>query len=171
MARDCYDEDVRLSLDKEGWSKCKQDWYYMVGIYKEGCDDLHCIEMIRCCRMRLPGTHSEILFSQNKPNLHTSSRENPGITFLCYYVFFRYASSWPLAAEWSRRTSKVGDDQLINQSINPSIHPSINKSVSRSIGQSISKSVIQSFRQSVGQSVSQSVSQSVRRSVRQSVSH
>ena len=64
MARDCYDEDVRLSLDKEGWSKCKQDWYYMVGVYKEGCDDLHCIEMIRCCRMRLPGTHSQICFDK-----------------------------------------------------------------------------------------------------------
>ena len=62
MAEDCYDEDVRISLDRRGWSKCKQDSYYIVGVYKEGCDDLHCIEMIRCCRMRLPGTHSEILF-------------------------------------------------------------------------------------------------------------
>ena len=62
MAKDCYDEDVRISLDGRGWSKCKQDSYYMVGVYKGGCDDLHCIEMIRCCRMQLPGTHSEILF-------------------------------------------------------------------------------------------------------------
>jgi len=63
MVRDCYDEYVVLSLKKEGWSKCKKTWYYMVGVYKGGCDELHCIVMIRCCRMRLPGTvHSEIVF-------------------------------------------------------------------------------------------------------------
>ena len=62
MARDCHDEDVRMPLGNGDWSKCKEDWYYMVAMYIDGCDDLHCIEMIRCCRMQLPGTHVEIIF-------------------------------------------------------------------------------------------------------------
>ena len=58
MTKNCYDEDVRKSLDTQGWSKC-QDWYYMMGVYKGDCDKLNCIDMIKCCRMTPPGTHSQ----------------------------------------------------------------------------------------------------------------
>ena len=58
LTKDCYDEDVRKSLAEKGWSKCRE-WYYMVGVYKGDCNELNCIEMIRCCRMRAPGTHSQ----------------------------------------------------------------------------------------------------------------
>ncbi|XP_078368380.1 uncharacterized protein LOC144652235 [Oculina patagonica] len=54
MKLDCYDENVRISLDEKGWSMCKRYWYDMVGIYREGCDHLYCIEMIKCCRMMPP---------------------------------------------------------------------------------------------------------------------
>ncbi|XP_078365914.1 uncharacterized protein LOC144650130 [Oculina patagonica] len=51
---DCYDENVGILLDKKGWSTCMRDWYYMVGMYRGGCDQLHCIEIVKCCRMRPP---------------------------------------------------------------------------------------------------------------------
>ncbi|XP_078379589.1 uncharacterized protein LOC144662599 isoform X2 [Oculina patagonica] len=51
MTKDCYDKDVRKSLQKKGWSKCRE-WYYIMGVYKGDCDKQNCIEMIRCCRMR-----------------------------------------------------------------------------------------------------------------------
>lgn len=48
---DCYDEDVGLSFDEEGWSVCKQYGYYMAGFYKSDCEKLYCIERFRCCKM------------------------------------------------------------------------------------------------------------------------
>ena len=58
MTKDCYDEDVRKSLNKKGWSKCR-DWHYMMGVYKGDCDKLNCIDMIKCCRMSPPGRYSQ----------------------------------------------------------------------------------------------------------------
>lgn len=49
---DCYDEDVTLSFDKEGWSECKRAGYYMTGLYKSGCEHVYCIEKFKCCRMK-----------------------------------------------------------------------------------------------------------------------
>ncbi|XP_078379553.1 uncharacterized protein LOC144662584 [Oculina patagonica] len=51
MITDCKEEDVRKSLDKKGWSKCLE-WHYMMGVYKGDCDQLNCIEIIKCCMMR-----------------------------------------------------------------------------------------------------------------------
>ena len=63
MTKDCYDEDVKKSLNKKGWSKCR-DWHYMMGVYKGDCDNLNCIDKIKCCRMSLPGTNSQRLLSR-----------------------------------------------------------------------------------------------------------
>ena len=59
----CYDEDVSLSFDNEGWSDCKKDGYYMAGFYKEGCDNVDCIEQFKCCKMK---TGNRFLQSYNK---------------------------------------------------------------------------------------------------------
>ena len=48
----CYDEDVTLSFDFRGWSTCKQQGYYMTGFYKSNCNDIHCIEKFKCCKMK-----------------------------------------------------------------------------------------------------------------------
>ncbi|XP_078353452.1 uncharacterized protein LOC144638135 [Oculina patagonica] len=48
----CYDEDVSLSFDDKGWSKCQRDGFYMTGIYKGGCQEINCIEKFKCCRMK-----------------------------------------------------------------------------------------------------------------------
>lgn len=65
MNVDCYNEDVKISLDKGGLSKCKKDWYYIVGLYRGGCKHLSCIEYIKCCTMRPPGTHSQTFYFGN----------------------------------------------------------------------------------------------------------
>ncbi len=57
---DCHIESVRASLDKRGWSKCWGDLYFVAGVYKAGCDNLYCIEMIKCCKMMPTGTHGGI---------------------------------------------------------------------------------------------------------------
>ena len=46
----CYNQDIMLSFDKKGLSKC-DDGYYMTGVYRGGCDGLRCIEEIKCCKM------------------------------------------------------------------------------------------------------------------------
>ena len=46
----CYDQDVTISFDKEGWSSCNKS-YYMVGIYRGSCDSIFCIETFKCCQM------------------------------------------------------------------------------------------------------------------------
>ena len=46
----CYDADVLLSFDKKGWSECKAG-FYMVGLFRGGCNKLQCIEKFKCCKM------------------------------------------------------------------------------------------------------------------------
>ena len=46
----CYDQDVSRSLDYRGWSKCRHG-HYMVGLWRNNCNELFCIEKFRCCRM------------------------------------------------------------------------------------------------------------------------
>ena len=52
LYEDCYDEDVSLSFQNEGWSDCKKDGYYMAGFFKSGCDYIYCIEEFKCCKMK-----------------------------------------------------------------------------------------------------------------------
>ncbi|XP_059176561.1 uncharacterized protein LOC131956155 [Physella acuta] len=46
----CYDEDITICFDNENLCQCK-DGYYVTGIYKSTCEQLHCIETLRCCKM------------------------------------------------------------------------------------------------------------------------
>ena len=48
---DCYDHNWVLSFDNEGWSTCKEG-YFMVGLYRNTCNELFCIEYARCCRVK-----------------------------------------------------------------------------------------------------------------------
>ena len=47
---DCYEEDVAISFNNEGWSECQKNGYYMSGLYKSNCDELNCIDKFRCCK-------------------------------------------------------------------------------------------------------------------------
>ena len=46
----CVDKDITVSFDNKGLSSC-DDGYYMVGFYKGSCNQLYCIEKIKCCKM------------------------------------------------------------------------------------------------------------------------
>ena len=49
--QDCYFENIWYSFDRKGIVKCNRNGYYLAGIYKGGCDQLHCIELLFCCKM------------------------------------------------------------------------------------------------------------------------
>lgn len=49
----CYEQNVGISFDKKGLSKCKAG-YFMTGLWKGTCDKLYCVEKWKCCRMRSP---------------------------------------------------------------------------------------------------------------------
>lgn len=49
----CYNEDISSSFDNKGLSKCKKTDYYVTGIYRGDCEKLHCIEMLKCCKMNV----------------------------------------------------------------------------------------------------------------------
>lgn len=46
----CYDQSVWSSFDNIGWSSCNAD-YYMVGLWRNDCTTLGCIELFKCCKM------------------------------------------------------------------------------------------------------------------------
>jgi len=48
---DCYDHNWVLSFDQEGWSTCNEG-YFIVGLYRNTCNSLFCIEYARCCRVK-----------------------------------------------------------------------------------------------------------------------
>ena len=50
---DCYDSSWWTSFDKKGWSTCDyQQGYVLVGLYRNDCDSLGCIELAKCCRLK-----------------------------------------------------------------------------------------------------------------------
>uniref|UniRef100_A0A069DMZ3 WSC domain-containing protein n=1 Tax=Clytia hemisphaerica TaxID=252671 RepID=A0A069DMZ3_9CNID len=46
----CYNHDAWASLNDKGWTKCNNG-YYMVGMYRNDCNNLWCIEEFKCCQM------------------------------------------------------------------------------------------------------------------------
>ncbi|XP_059171451.1 uncharacterized protein LOC131952696 [Physella acuta] len=46
----CYDQDVMSCFDDMNLCQCK-DGYYVTGLYKSSCEQLHCLETLRCCQM------------------------------------------------------------------------------------------------------------------------
>jgi len=46
----CYDKDVSKSFDVAGQNDCN-DGFFIAGFYRGGCDELHCIETFKCCKM------------------------------------------------------------------------------------------------------------------------
>jgi len=51
---ECYDQDWNLESPYDmntdpSWGACK-DGYYLSGLYRSDCDNLHCIEWARCCK-------------------------------------------------------------------------------------------------------------------------
>ena len=52
----CYDEDVTVSFEKEGWTNCFKPGYYITGLYRgSGGDELGNIDKFRCCETASAG--------------------------------------------------------------------------------------------------------------------
>jgi len=56
----CYTQDITTSFDRKGWSTCKSG-YSAVGLYRSGCDKLHCIEKIKCCQIALTNKNMNMI--------------------------------------------------------------------------------------------------------------
>ena len=59
----CYDENVSLKFE---WYQmeivsCSRSGYYITGLYRSGCDYLHCIERFRCCKLHIVGKDNHFL--------------------------------------------------------------------------------------------------------------
>ncbi|KAH9488921.1 hypothetical protein Btru_058742 [Bulinus truncatus] len=48
---ECYIEDISACFNKSATCSCKRDDYFVAGIYKGRCDELSCLEKLRCCRL------------------------------------------------------------------------------------------------------------------------
>ena len=49
---DCYDEDIRYTFDKKGWSECSKLGYFVTGLYRDHFNNwLHNLDKLKCCRM------------------------------------------------------------------------------------------------------------------------
>ena len=49
----CYDENIWSPFDRAGWVSCSvSEDYFIAGFYKNVCDNLFCIENLRCCSMK-----------------------------------------------------------------------------------------------------------------------
>ena len=47
---ECIDFNVWSKFDNKGWTDCPKD-YYMTGLWRNDCNELHCIEQFKCCKM------------------------------------------------------------------------------------------------------------------------
>ena len=59
----CYDEDVSVSFNDEGWSSCSKKGYYITGLYRAYGEGLSGIEKFRCCQMTIGKGHFNIPIS------------------------------------------------------------------------------------------------------------
>ena len=45
----CQEKDIGITFDSEGWAECQVD-HYMVGLRRNDCEELLCIEGLSCCK-------------------------------------------------------------------------------------------------------------------------
>ena len=45
----CQEKDIGISFDSQGWAECQVD-HYMVGLRRNDCEELLCIEGLSCCK-------------------------------------------------------------------------------------------------------------------------
>ena len=69
----CYNLNVWSSFNRKGWSICKRG-YYMVGLYRESCEKLYCLEEFKCCKMGGYNGNSWV----EKPDLFIKVKDSSG---------------------------------------------------------------------------------------------
>ena len=51
----CYDENVGVSFEREGWTNCSKLGYYITGVYRGSGNWLRNIDKFKCCQMAAAG--------------------------------------------------------------------------------------------------------------------
>ena len=69
----CYHLNVWASFDRKGWNKCAYG-YYMVGLWRNSCERLGCIEEFKCCKMGAYNGHSWV----EKPDFRIKVQDTSG---------------------------------------------------------------------------------------------
>ncbi|CAL1533922.1 unnamed protein product [Lymnaea stagnalis] len=64
---ECYNEDIGVCFDNIVLCKCR-DGYFVTGLYRGGCDELFCLEMLRCCKMASAPEQLDEAYKVKTPN-------------------------------------------------------------------------------------------------------
>ncbi|XP_078356494.1 uromodulin-like, partial [Oculina patagonica] len=79
----CVTKDIAKSFDNKGLSSC-DDGYYMTGFYKGSCNQLYCIDKIKCCKMyEGPPTPSQECSNYQEIDDSTRSRGYQSKSYRC----------------------------------------------------------------------------------------
>lgn len=123
----CYDENVGIAFDKQGWSKCSKTGHYITGVHRDsGTDWLHNIDKFRCCQM-FPSGKKDRSVQPGIPIIWISGYENTAIESITFYTVSCVTADWILSFDkqgWSKctgentfitgfyRSEKKGNDEI-----------------------------------------------------------
>ncbi|CAB3994031.1 Hypothetical predicted protein [Paramuricea clavata] len=72
----CYNEDIAVSFNTEGWSSCSKAGYYITGVYRgSGEDTLDNIDKFKCCQMAI-----DAVSEPSEPTVTISQPKSPQTT-------------------------------------------------------------------------------------------
>lgn len=94
----CYDHDISVCFDNKGLCKCNHD-YYVAGIYRSGCDQLHCLDKLRCCKTVSSPEELDELSKVKTRIMDTTMSE---MAYLAHYLGYGWCAGC--------RAPYVGDD-------------------------------------------------------------
>ncbi|XP_005112200.1 uncharacterized protein LOC101845516 [Aplysia californica] len=84
----CYDHDITLAFDRQGWVRCDNS-YFLTGLYRGVCDELYCLEKMRCCKMEpAPSTVDSLASAKRKVMDNTMS----DMAYLAHYLGYGWCS-------------------------------------------------------------------------------
>ncbi|XP_059140356.1 aerolysin-like [Physella acuta] len=106
----CYDHDISICFDNVGYCRCN-DNYFVTGLYRT-CDQLHCLEKFRCCKMV---TAPEELDELYKVKTRVMDNTMADVAMLAHYLGYGWCSGCraPYVGEDFRRS---GDTWYADQS-------------------------------------------------------
>ncbi|XP_059179031.1 uncharacterized protein LOC131958176 [Physella acuta] len=94
----CYDQDIGLCFDNKGLCRCNND-YYVTGIHRGNCDQLHCLDQLRCCTTV---SAPEELDEMYKVKTHIMDTTMSEMAYLAHYLGYGWCSGC--------RAASVGED-------------------------------------------------------------
>ncbi|XP_005096128.1 aerolysin-like [Aplysia californica] len=85
----CYDKDVSVSFNYRGVSECRDD-YFVTGLYRGSCDQLYCIEKMRCCNM---APRPDTINSLSQAKIRVMDNTMSDIATLAHYLGYGWCAS------------------------------------------------------------------------------